>query len=433
MALIWGCSSGDKTTGSGGNGDEPSSGRYVLEGWFGGAVVEGSFGMWVGRIDSTDASAQDCHVTINDSSLTAWALLSDDADAFFSLLAYDYVPNQQYTIRASLAGKIATCSFTGPEYPWITITSPTGDSFAPGEEIQLVWEYDPGTPENVYVTASAQIDQEEVILLEQELNGSHTSYTISEGTTENWGSYDDILITVDGGEDAWPFTGDLAAIGSTVFTALPGDAIILYPGGSQPETTWYITVTLDDYWLDADGQSTTSITATLEDEFLDPCDDGTLVTFWAEPGGYVTIDPATAQTTGGEAVTTLTVGTTAPESGDPIEIHAAALGDSAYAGLTLDAIIRITVGTGQNPEIGWTPGDTMMALLVRQAGIEIGNLRWSIAGYLGPPVTYGTTPGTAGQVYPPLMGAPDPLETGVDYRILLVNTVGDTTSYEFTR
>jgi len=276
------------------------------------------------------------------------------------------------------------------------------------------------------VSASTTVDEDEVTLLDVELDGTATSYTIPGATTAGWSTYQDILITVDGGEDAWAFTGDLAAPGSAVFTVVPGDAIVLNPGEGAE---WLITVTLNDYSLEADGQSTTNVTAFVEDQELTPCDDGTDVIFWAEPDGYVSIDPTIAQTTAGEAVTTLTVGTT---PGD-VEIHAAALDAEGYAVLTLEASVHITVGPGEYPEIDWTPAESMVELLVRQTGIEVGNLRWSITGYFGPPVTYGTVPENAIQTYPLMGGTPDALESGVGYRVVLVDAVGDTTSYEFTR
>lgn len=214
--------------GEGGSGTGP--GRYLLEGYFGGTVVPGGFGMYVGRVESSDPSARDCEVTLNGSTVNPRPMLSTDSDAFFSLMSYDYEPNIEYTIEATLDGRSATCSFTGPEYPWVEISAP-GDSssFSPGDEIQVSWGYSDGTPERVFVRASASDEGEDSPLYERELGGATTSHTIPGSSTSSWGSFSDILITVDLGEEAWPFNGDLAYRGSFVVTVLSGDAIIIFP------------------------------------------------------------------------------------------------------------------------------------------------------------------------------------------------------------
>jgi len=136
-AAVSGCSSGDTTTGTDGGDEDAASGRYLLEGWFGGTVVEGGFGLWVGRIDPDDPSAKECVVTINGTGLDLMELLSTDDDALYAVLNYDYEPGTEYTITATLGSRSATCSFTGPDYPWITITSPQGDTFVPGTPSSL--------------------------------------------------------------------------------------------------------------------------------------------------------------------------------------------------------------------------------------------------------------------------------------------------------
>ena len=111
----------------------------------------------------------------------------------------------------------------------------------PGEALEIAWEYDDGTPDEVQIHASVSTQDEETTLLETTQDGTIQSYLISADQTAQWDVYTDILITVDGGEEAWPFSGDLAALGSAVFTVLPGDAIIVNPG-EVPQTDWQMTL-----------------------------------------------------------------------------------------------------------------------------------------------------------------------------------------------
>lgn len=428
IALLFaaGCSSSDNSTGSGGDGSEETG--YLLEGYFGGAVAEGGFGLWVGRLDPQYASAQDCQVTVNGQDINLMGLISTDDDAFFAALTYEYQAGTQYTISAALGGRSATCSFTGPSYSWITITAPVSDLFVPGDPLELVWEYDDGTPDQVYITASVTSGDEELILLETGQNGSIASYTISGDVTALWDDYTDILVTVDGGEDAWPFTGDLTALGSAVYTVLPGDAIIINPG-EEPQVTWTLALRLDAEALDADGVSTTTAHVAIEDEFLNDCPDGTEVAFSADPAGVVTFDPVTAETLGGEATTTITAGSQSAEA----TITATGLGEQDTASLTLETPLQLMVGSGDFPQIIWAPNENMLELLVRERQLEIGSLLWSITGIFGSPVTYGDPPDGSAQTWPLLGNTPAALATGVDYRILIVDTVGDTTAMDFTR
>ncbi len=430
-AVLWGCSSGDKSTGTGGDPDDVTL-PYLLEGYFSGTVVEGGFGIWVGRLDPQFPSSRECQITMNGEALTLLPGVSDDDDALFALVNHEYEPNVQYTISASLGGRTSTCSFMGPEYPWIDITTPSGDGyFTPGAPVELVWAYDRGTPQQIYVRVTADGGEEDIALVEQELAGATTSYTVAGLLTAAWSPYDQVLVTVDGGEDAWPFTGDLAVASSAVYTVCSGDAAELVQG-EEPVVTWQVTVVLDDAALDADGVSTTPVRARVEDEGLAACPDGTPVTFRAEPSGYVTLDPTVATTAGGEATTLLTAGTSAP-AGGVVTVYAAALEAEGSAGLTMNETSQVTVGPGATPTIDWTPAEPMVALFVRQSGLVIGNLRWSITGYFSGPVTYGTTPGSAVQTYPLLGQGPVALVTGTAYSIVLVDAAADTTTYEFVR
>lgn len=208
------------------NGDAPSD-KYIIEGYFGGNVAPGGFGLYVGRIDPNDPSASDCDVTLNGQTVDLRPLLSSDADAFYAVLAYDYQPGTDYEIEVSLGGVSSSCSFTGPEYVWLTLEQPAGDAFTPGDPIDLVWSYDDGTPGTVHITATGGYEDE--VLLEEQVDGSETSFTIPGSETAQWGGYSEVLITVDLGGELWPFTGDLASMGSFVATIFTGDAALLYP------------------------------------------------------------------------------------------------------------------------------------------------------------------------------------------------------------
>ena len=420
--------------GGGGGDDDPGpgvgdpSGKYLIEGYFGGAVIPGGFAVWVGRLDAGDTSAKECQITINGTSLSRADLLSTESDAFYSILEYDYAPNTAYTVTATLDGRTATCSFTSPETPWVEITAPADNSlFEPGTDIDLAWSYDSGTPDNAYVGAMCD-EEDEPILADQTLAGSATTYTIAGSVTDDWGDYADVLITVDLGEKVYLFTGDLAYAGSAVATVLPGDAIIVVPG-TAPDTTWTVTALLTDTEIDADGAGTTTVRAIVTDEFFNSCSDGTVVNWSAVPAGSVTFDSPTSTTLYGEATATITAGTTP----GTVTITAVARGDSGSADLTLSAVTQVAVGAGAYPVISWTPNDSMVELLVRKAGLEIGNLRWSITGLISSPVTYGTVPGALVQTWPLLGAAPNALVTGEDYRVYLVDAAGDTASVLFTR
>jgi hypothetical protein len=314
----------------------------------------------------------------------------------------------------------------------VTITAPDeGRGFTPGEPIELVWEYEGGDPEDVFVGVSGSDGQADVVLLEEELPGSATSYTINANKTGEWEQYEELLITVDLGEMAWPFTGELAAAGSGVGIILPGDAAILAQGAEPDETNWWITVYLDDWYLDADGAATTGLHVVVQDDFGADCPDGTAVVFSATPEGSVAIAPQTAATAGGEASATVTAGTTAGE----VHIFASALGVDEYAELHLNEVIHVIIGGGTRPEISWTPANAMYGLIVRQAGLSAGNVRWTLMGTLGgfhPAVTYGSVPENGLQLYPLGGLAPDPLNPGTEYTLGLVDAAGDTTFAAFT-
>ncbi|MCK4305606.1 MAG: hypothetical protein KAY24_15320 [Candidatus Eisenbacteria sp.] len=424
-----GCSD-DSSTNSGGNGND-TSGKYLIEGTFANALISGgSFAAYVGRLDAADASAKDCTIDVNGTNIPLMTLLSTDEDAVFTKLGFGYEAGTSYTVTATLASKTATCSFVGPEYNWPEITAPADNSgFTAGESIDVAWQYGGGTPEKVYVRVYLDSTEEDYSF-DKELSGETTSYTIPGSETSAWTDEEEIIIGVDLGEGIWPITGDLASVGSFIATILPGDAISLVAGGSQTET-WFVDVTLDSYSLDADGASTTQMHATIQDSSFAPCPDGTTVIFSVTPAGYVAFNPTTATTSSGEATTTITAASTA---GD-VSVCATAFELVACTNITLQEVITITVGTSDCPEIDWNPGNPMYGLIVREVGIGVGNTKWTIVGGVGgftPEVTYGTVPNNATQAWPLLGVTPDPLDPGTEYKLGLVDAVGDTLFCNFT-
>jgi len=220
LGAVSGCEEGADTD----DGDAPSD-VYLIEGYFGGNVVPGGFGLYVGRIDPGDPSASDCDVTLNGETVGLRGLLSDDDDALYAVLAYDYTPGTDYEIEVSLGGVSSSCSFTGPEYVWLTLDQPTDGPFTPGAPIDLVWSYDDGTPDTVHISV---LGDDSEILLEEQLPGTNTSFTIPGSETAQWAGQTDMAIMVDLGGELWPFTGDLASMGSFVATIFTGDAAVMY-------------------------------------------------------------------------------------------------------------------------------------------------------------------------------------------------------------
>ncbi|MBU1698936.1 MAG: hypothetical protein KJ970_20120 [Candidatus Eisenbacteria bacterium] len=432
VVALQGCGS-DNSTNSGGNpgDDDPFEGYLILASFQAALTESGSFTGTVLRLDPSDPSARDCAFTVNQTEIPLVSLASTDDEAVFAKFDWGYDPGTLYTANVSVNGKSAQCSFTAPDYTWVTITAPGDDrGFTPGEAIDLVWEYDGDVPGHVYVGVSGSDGDEDVMLLEEELAGSTTHYTINADKTGEWDSYEELLITVDLGELAWPFTGELASVGSGIGIVLPGDAAILTQGADPGETNWWITAYLDQWTMDADGTSTTQVFVTIQDDFGVDCPNGTTVTFSVTPEGYAGVTPQTVTTTDGEASATVTAGTTAGE----VHIVASALGVEEYAELHLNEVIHVTVSQGTHPEINWTPANAMYGMIIRQAGLSIGNVRWTIIGTIGgfhPAVVYGRVPDNAQQLYPLAGAAPIPLTIGTDYQLCLVDAVGDTTFVDF--
>lgn len=428
---------GDKSTSSGDDDDDdnPAGPQYMLEGGFGGTFVPGGFGLWIGRIDSDDPSASGWTVTLNGQDVPE-SVLSGDDDAFYSLVPFDYVSNVVYTIVASSEAGSATCTFTGPEFPIVEMTTPSGDTFVPGEPIVVTWQYDRSAPDHVYVNAYGDTEEEEEddeLIPEVVLPGSTTTYTIPGTTTEDWADEYNVLITVDAGEAFYPFTGSVAFVGSGIAMVFSGDAASLVPGAPE-QHEWTVEVVLGAMTLPADGAGETTVYVTVQDQNYEYCDDGTTVTLSCVPAGAVTFAAGSLTTAYGTCNTTLTAGT---DAGDVV-VRATALEATGEADLTLlTAVHTVTVGTGQYPAISWQAPVGMSGLFLRAKGGVL-TARWSLVttGLSGftPPLTYGTVPAGAQQTYPLLGAQPQALETGVTYQLGLIDTSipPDTTMYEFT-
>jgi hypothetical protein len=428
LAPLSGCGGGGGSTSSGGDGDGPlpESGQYLIEGYLGANFVEGGFGVWVGRIDPEDDPASGCTITINGAAVQERTLLSTDDDAFYSNVDFDYEAGVDYTIQVTKGERSATCSFTGPSYPIITMTQPTGDTFVPGEALLIAWEYDSGTADDVYINVYG--DDDELLIAEVHVAGTTTSYTIPGSVTEDWGAEQEVFITVDAGEAFFPFTGSLAYTGSGVVTIFTGDAEILYPGEA---TEYTVTVWVDDESIPADG-STTTVHVEVSDETYYPCPDGSTVTLSCSPPGAVTFTQATLSALGGEASTIVTAGTTP----GTVSIEAECLGGSGTAYLDLSeppqTITSITVGPGEYPQLDWDDPVEIAGFFIREkAGLR--TMKWAFGSYTGvyPPITYGTLPEGCMQTWP-LAAAPSPMTGGTTYQFGFIDAAADTTLIEYT-
>ena len=119
-----GCSSGGSTS-SGGDpgGNDPFEGYLILASFQAALMEGGSFTATVLRIDPSDPSAKDCEFTVNQTEIPLVTLASTDDEAFFTKVNWGYDPGTLYTAEVSVDGRSATCSFTAPDYTWVTITS----------------------------------------------------------------------------------------------------------------------------------------------------------------------------------------------------------------------------------------------------------------------------------------------------------------------
>ncbi len=425
LMLLQACSKDESSPGD--SNIQPPQGLYLLSGEFGGRSAPGGFGLFITPLDTASAPASDFHVTVDSMPLVRSEQADTSAVEFFSITPFLCQPDSVYEITAALGDGSATCSFIAPDFPRAIFSSPA-DSFryTPGLPITLIWTYAGGTPddvEKVYVEArSSRGEQAPVIAT---LFGAATVYQISGTESAAWEGAESLCVRIELATRATPFSDELASGESGVSAIGAGDTLCLKP--TPPEPQWNVTLALDHASLPADGLSRTTAHVTVADQFGTPPPDTTVVTFRGEPAGLVSFDPASVQTTAGAASVWVNADTTAGE----VRVSAFALGDSAQATLTLRLTHRISVGAGATPEIRWDPPDAMIRLRVRDAGLPFSI--WDIAGQLTPPVTHGTVPSGALQIYP-LLGLPAAsLETGVTYRILLTDSHGEVIMKEFTR
>lgn len=433
MAMVAGCG-GDKSTNSNGDDDDdlPTVADYLLLGYIGGDVAENAFGLYISRLEPTATSAMAADVTINGQDVSLVPLGTPE-DAVYVLGNLAYESGETYTVLVSIGSRTSTCSFAGPAYPVLEFTAPNDNAeFVPGEPLELTWEYtSAGTPPRINIMAAGEGEDP---LLQTTVGGSNTSYMIPGTVTAQWANEPSVLLSIDEGSDIFPFTGALSGEASYVTTTGWGDALMVVPGdGDEPEPTWIVYLDLGTSALEADGASTTTAYITIEDGLGDPCPDNTQVTLTCDPAGAVTFDPVTASTSDGEATSVITAGTTA---GD-VEITAGALGESAQAWLELGQApveIVVTVGSGGHPQISWTPATPMTTITLRQQGGALSE--WSIVRtlteVLTPPITYGTVPTGAMQVYPPLNAPPAALAAGTTFQLLLTDAAAITTVYTWT-
>jgi len=441
-AGMFGCS-GDKSTNSGTPPDD-TSGRYLITGTFQNLLVQdGTIEVFVTRIESGDASAKNATVTLNGTTVPMRALLSTDETSIYAMEGFDYKANQSYTVSVTMSGKSSSCTFTAPVSDPPVITAPADNSlFVPGQPLTVSWEYDGdnGDPDQVFLRA-APVEDEEDNYYEEELAGSTTSRTIPGTETATWIDTE-VLLTVDLGEKAWPFSGDLQTVGSGMATVLPGDALIVRNSQGPSGGSYSLQTVVYPPTIEADGASTAELTVSIFDQSTsDPCPDGTALTIVAEPAALVTLNPQAATTAGGTGSVTITAGTTTGIV--TLTVTAPALDHELQGSATLVLTepsgpgYQIVVGTGAHPNISWTPADGMAALLITEAELGVENAGWSISrkliggSWIVPPLTYGTVPSGATQLVPP-EGSPIALTPGTSYKVWLTTMTGAVHTQIFT-
>ncbi|MBN2542920.1 Ig-like domain-containing protein [bacterium] len=438
LLLLSGCSDDGGGNGNGGNGpdgEEDPDGRYFIWANLGPGILLDNFEVAVWPSDSDDVPASECEITINGTNVPL--IGTDGIDAYFATTEVGYEASTGYTIVAQIGNKSASCNFTTPSTPAgaeVHITSPDdGSYFEPGDAINLTWTVSGGTPDLVHVAVSA--DDVDEYIFETELSSSATSYTINGATTSAWAPYYEFLVSVDLGEYAYPFTGELAEVGSFTFIVLGGNAIYMYneEGGDTTETPGehaYLDLAAWPMMINADGVSASNIYATVMDENYNYVADGTVVSFTTNRG---TISPSSSTTETGAAEVVLTSSIT-PGTATVIAT-CGVISDTVEVEFEEVVNVNIAVGSGARPSIYWTPGtETAYGLSVSKIN-GIHQPRWTVVSAIGftPPVTYGTLPANSTQAWPLAGGSPADLVEGETYRVGLVTAHDDTTFYTFTR
>ncbi len=429
-----GCSS-DKSTNSGGSGTP--TGNYLIEAYFSKTTQTfATFSAAVIRLEPSDTGADEAQVYVNGDQIQQTPLISTAEEAFYTTASFDYVVGEEYVVEVKLGDRTATCTFTAPECLWPEITSPADNgSYVPGEALGVSWEYGGSAPEKVTLTVYANTGEEDDYEYMQEFDGTTTSHQIPVNETTTWTTFDEVIIGVDLGAQSWSFTGDLASPGSYTGTVLKGTAVSL---SNAATAHWNVLVTTGEYELEADGQSTTTVTVDVDSDSGANAPDGSEVVFTLDPSGRGSISPQTTQTTDGTATAVFTAGTTT----GTVTITATCRGSEGYGEIELVEVggssYDISVGTGAQPVINWTPAGQMVSLVVTAASGTIGEPIWSIAplvtsfSFIDPPVTYGTLPSNCRQIYPAGGATPAGLTSGVTYKVWLVTDEAVTASQTFT-
>jgi len=424
----FGCSSDKKSsTDPGGS----TSGTHLIGAEIGAAAIAG--GQFVALVEQLDASAvgaDQLNFTLNGEQLSP-SLGSYGESAVYAKLNFGYTSGQTYTVSASGGGLSSNCSFTGPSFVYPTITAPTdGSNFVLGSDISVQWTYDTDPPETVWIRVMPNGSEDDVIY-EEEINGNQRAHSIPGSVTAGHTEYTELIITVDGGEAIFPFSGDLAFTGSSVVAILPGDAISIYPG--QP-ASYQVYLDPTTTWMDADGTSTAQLVGTVYNQTAGEYETGVSVTFSVEPAGALSFEPNPVTMSAGssEAHTTVTAGTTPGTATVKATYNGT---DSDPLTYTLSETWSVTVGPGTTPTVTWPDGVYMSSVVFWKAGGIDEQRVWSIATLtspgIGSPLTYGTVPGGAQQIIP-ITGDPLPLVTGTTYRIAFVLDDLSTETYSFT-
>ncbi|MBN1755887.1 Ig-like domain-containing protein [bacterium] len=413
-----------------GNGNNPTEERCFILGNIGTVLFsDGSFELWVSRLDTLSLPVNQATVTLNAEDAPIQNSLSDADDALFLIDHIGYGPSSGYEAEVFLGSKSATCALTTPSMTSVRIDSPSpSDTYTPGEALFVSWSYTGGgSPDSVELCLATEHGEGDTIFsLEAVFNGNTTSHNVPASATADLEG--ELWISVSAVFNPIPFTGDLASEGSGIVILFEAATLII-PQESDSGDAIHLTLFAHSDYIAADGSTQTLIEAEALDQYLSPVSDGTPVYFSTTLGH---LEPSSAPTAGGVARTTLT----APET-PGIAILAAA---SGIARDTLEiefyelVNIELTLGPGPRPEITWMPPSEFAYELSVQELTPLPVPRWTIVSTAGftSPVNYGEPPRGATQLVPLSSVAPD-LTTGTSYRLLLVTAHDDTTIYEFIR
>jgi hypothetical protein len=217
--LICGCGGGD---GDGNTTPTPTA-KYDIQAGFMDAAKSKSFIAIIERLDQSAESAKSATVTV-DGTTVPLATGSTDDEAIYRSDAITYSEGTTYSVAASIGSQSATASITAPTACTVTLLTPAvNGTFTPGEAISVTWEYDDkGAPPEVFVEVMAGSTS----LIDVEITGSTTSYTIPGSTTSGWSSHDSIVLLIAAGETT-AFSGDMASSGSESYVLLSSDLVTL--------------------------------------------------------------------------------------------------------------------------------------------------------------------------------------------------------------